>query len=254
MDDGITAMDRSDYTEAARLFQLAAGASARGTAQEADALANIGTALSAAGNHEGAKVAFARSMVIRESVLKAFDPDLADSLYGLGTALVDLGRPAEAIERFERALNIRTRALGGHPQTLVAMHSLSEALTLAGRVDEAATLLKTTLEILEKVAPTASLTADVLMDLASLALGRGAAGEAQPFVVKALALTGGDEIAHARALMLSSTVDAYAGELARAEDSCAHALAIRERLLDEGHRDVRSSHENLAELRRRRSS
>lgn len=253
MDDGISAMDRSDYSEAARLFQLAVGASPRGTAQEADALVNIGAALSAAGNHEGAKVAFARSMVIRESVLKAFDPDLGDSLHGLGTALVDLGRPAEAVERFERALNIRTRALGGHPQTLVAMHSLSEALALAGRVDEAATLLKTALGILEKVAPTAPLTADVLMDLAALALGRGAAGEAKPFVVRALALTG-DELAHARALMLSSTVDAYAGELASAEDSCARALAIRERLLDEGRRDVRSSRETLAELRRRRSS
>lgn len=253
MDDGVGAMQRFDYVEAVRLFQVAADASAPGSAQEGDALANLGAAQSAGGNHEAAKVAFARSMVVREGVLEPFDPDLADSLHGLGSALLDLGRPTEAIDHFERTLRIRTRALGGHPQTLVAMHSLSQAMGLAGRVDDAVALLKTTLGILEKVAPANSLTGEVLMDLAALVLDRGAADEARPFVVRALAMTEREEIPNARALMLSSTLDVYAGDLARAEASCARALAIRERLLGDAHRDVRSSRDTLAEIRRRRS-
>jgi len=99
-----------------------------------------------------------------------------------GVALRNAGRFAEAVERHEQALALRTSVLGPeHPLVALSLTQLGRSLSDAGRRTEAEQMLGRALAIRERVwGPDHVDVADTLVDIASnhQALGRYAEAEA----------------------------------------------------------------------------
>lgn len=84
--------------------------------------ASHGNALYADGRYEEALARRREALALRETFLDEDDPQLADSHYGLGTVLQDLGHRQEARAELELALEIRRRALGEHHPLVARAH------------------------------------------------------------------------------------------------------------------------------------
>ncbi len=83
---------------------------------------NLGIALAAEGNSDGAIAQYREALRLR--------PEFAEAWFNLGFALATQGRIAEAIERYEEALRFRPQYPAGH-------NNLALALSSQGRVEEA---------------------------------------------------------------------------------------------------------------------
>jgi tetratricopeptide (TPR) repeat protein len=90
-------------------------------------LVNVAMLRHALGDHEGARAAFQRTLEQWERDLPG-NPALAYPLTGLGAALVDLGRPADARPHLERALALRQGAPSSPIELADAEHHLARAL------------------------------------------------------------------------------------------------------------------------------
>src|SRR4029077_6201169 len=75
-------------------------------------LNNIGVALDAHEDHEGAAAQFFHALRIKERVLGTDHPDVAITLSNLADTLRALGRTKEALDLINRSLDILVRTLG----------------------------------------------------------------------------------------------------------------------------------------------
>src|SRR5262249_34674879 len=92
----------------------------------------LGDALDLAGDHEGALAQHRKALALLAATVPADDLELAAPLTGLGTCLLDLGRPAEAVAPLERAVALRGAGKGGPVATARARFALARALVASG--------------------------------------------------------------------------------------------------------------------------
>jgi serine/threonine protein kinase/tetratricopeptide (TPR) repeat protein len=79
-----------------------------------------------------------RSLVTHRQVFGDQHTRVAEGERGVGRALLDLGRPSDAIPHFEIALAIWRSSLGDkNPQTLAAIQLLARCDSMLGRIDQA---------------------------------------------------------------------------------------------------------------------
>lgn len=97
----------------------------RGTVSEGTALVNAATVRKAFGMASDAIPYFEKARAIYETELKPTDPLLAGLYNNMGLALTDLGRFAEARERYEKAISIMSAVSGGEPETAVTYLNLA---------------------------------------------------------------------------------------------------------------------------------
>jgi serine/threonine protein kinase/tetratricopeptide (TPR) repeat protein len=101
-------------------------------------LNNIGVALDANGDRQGAATELARSLRIKERILGKDHPDTAFTLANLADTLNALGRSQEALELSNRGIEIIGRTFGAsHPRLVAQLTIRAEILNQLGRHEEA---------------------------------------------------------------------------------------------------------------------
>lgn len=115
---------------------------------------------------------------------------LADSLEGLGQALLHTGRPEPARGLFEEALEIRRSLLGPyHPWLAVAHNNYGVALAIIDEPARAHEHLEAGLQILQSaLGPRHPRVGRVLNNLGQFALGRGEATRAREYLEPAVSI------------------------------------------------------------------
>lgn len=123
--------------------------------QIAQTRTNLATAL-------GLQQRYAETEAVAAQAIAAFEKASGDwrgvtaaALQTRAVALRQLGRPDEAIELGRRALDLVLAARGEHPETQRARGALGKSLLIAGRLDEAAPLLREALARSRELLPPA---------------------------------------------------------------------------------------------------
>lgn len=117
-----------------------------------------------------------------------YHPERAIALHCQGTALADLDRHVEAIERLRLALEIREAKLGDdHELVARTATELGASLLALGRVDDARAQLRRADDIHARRGTPASIRADVHFQLARIAAADGDEREARERAERALA-------------------------------------------------------------------
>lgn len=171
----------------------------------------------------------------------------------LGELDVAEHRYEQALERFERGIQSRTKTLGlAHPATAYAMSRAGLVLIDMGEFARARETLATATTILERsLGPEHPHAASVAGNLGVLELTLGFTDSALPRLERTLesfrARLPADHLNIADALDNIATVHTGHGELARARSLDEQALEIRERGLPPGHPMVARSHAKVAE-------
>ncbi len=121
----------------------------------------VGRAMQFAGMYYEALESYTIALKIQEELAKKepfFNTCVATTLNNLGALLARMGRVAEAKKRFECALEIRERLLGGAPKNVtyqsdvaMTLNNLGNLLADMGRVDEAKKQFECALEIRERL-------------------------------------------------------------------------------------------------------
>jgi serine/threonine-protein kinase len=225
---------RGESAEARRLLERAVAIGERLQPRPAEAgrwQNNLGLVLLDAGEVDGARAAFERSLAWIEAADGPRSPLLALPLDNLGNALRQLGRQAEALPRLVRALELVEASWGAsHPQYGTALNSLGDLLSDLGRNEEAIPHLRRAAEVdrvaLGEVHPW---IAWPLTNEAECLVALGRPREAIPLIERALALRrkSGDEESSEVALSIVDLGKAKlaAGDLAGAEPLLVEGLA-----------------------------
>jgi len=101
-------------------------------------LNNIGAALDANGDREGAAAEMSSALRIKERILGKDHPDVAFTLANLADTLNGIGRSKEALELSNRGVEIVTRTFGSsHARLLEQLANRAEILNSLGRHEEA---------------------------------------------------------------------------------------------------------------------
>lgn len=117
------------------------------TAETAESLDNLGTALAYVGNMRNATECKLRALVIRERLLGPEAKDTAVSLSNLAWVYIQLQQLDEALKLRQRALAIFEKSLPPtHPYINVERQHLATAYALAGRVNDSLALYETMVE------------------------------------------------------------------------------------------------------------
>lgn len=103
-------------------------------------LNRLGDAQAEAGDHEGARIAFTRTVALARARLD-LDPrnlatraDLGDALFKLGRAFVDGGNPDDAVEALQESLAIARAVAAAAPEDQAAQTRLAQRLIYTARV------------------------------------------------------------------------------------------------------------------------
>ena len=127
--DGLGRYQETDniYTGALRCFENYYGPDHY---EVAATLHNLAAQRVERGMYVAAEHDYRRALALKESILPANCPDVAQTRYGLGSLLVLTGRSREAIHHLKEAVAILDRKLSPmHPLTLAASESLRRALS-----------------------------------------------------------------------------------------------------------------------------
>jgi tetratricopeptide (TPR) repeat protein len=189
---GTMEITRGDYPEACARFEgaLAIGENGSGSHERKAALLNnLGVAYGMRGEHDRARVYFARAGAAKLELFGPAHPDVATCLLNEGVSLNQIGEHGRARELFLEVIAIRTAAFGPeHPELATAYASLATAQSALGNREEALALYQRVLAIREPSLgvdhPSTAITRNNLADTL-LALGRAA--EARPYVEDSLA-------------------------------------------------------------------
>ncbi len=156
----------------------------------ATTLNNLGYVLHREGRYGEARQAYASALAIREQLLGADDPSVAQVLNNLGELERAAGRLAEAAELHARALDVRERVRGpDHPETAQSLIARAVVLTELGRLDEARPLAERALGILGRAyGEEDPRIADALLAVAAIASRQDRLDEAAALYRRALAL------------------------------------------------------------------
>lgn len=193
---------------------------------------------------------------IRENMLEAIHPDLAQSLNDLGALYCDQARYQQAESFYQRALAIREQKFGlNHSSVAEVLNNLGVLYWLQSEYDMAEPLFRRALAINEHVhGEFHPHVADCLSNLGVLSLNQREYVEAEPLLQQAITIYG-----HVLGPLhpdLANTLNELAivyREQERYEYSEAlflHALSIREQILGSNHPELAKSLNNLAILYR----
>ena len=202
------------------------------TASLAATLSNLAYALAASRKVPDALVFMQQVATLRERVLGASDPALAEALNDEGILLKELARYADAETVLTRALSIREKQSDADALVAQTLNNLAQAKKRLGKVAEAEKLLRRTSALQEKaLGPDDPALGDTLADVADILAANGRAAEADPLARRALAITekalGPDDPEVARRLIKLANATAGEGRFKEAEALFRRALAIR---------------------------
>jgi CHAT domain-containing protein/tetratricopeptide (TPR) repeat protein len=222
--------------------------------QEAQAAYDEAAKLLAAGQYAEAVTAGEHALVLREAVLGAAHPGIADCLDLLGKSLRSQGDYERAGPLHQRAFAIREAALGkDHPDVATSLNNLANLHAEQGAYGQAEPLYKRSLAIREaalgKDHPD---TAQSLHNLATLYHAQGLYEQAEPLYTRALSLResvlGENHPDTAQSLQNLSVLYHAQGLYERAEPLYVRSLAIWEAALGKDHPIVAATLHNLATL------
>jgi serine/threonine protein kinase len=154
-------------------------------------LQNLACAYAQTRDFEKARLLLERAVLLKEKALGRDHPDVAISLSALSSAMTELGRPQEAFELSNRAVEIYMRH--GDPdtrETATAFEDRGVALSALGRYPEAENDLERALKIFERAPEsTHPAAAEVLQALGEISLAQRDAAGAVALVERALAIS-----------------------------------------------------------------
>ena len=194
---------------------------------------------------------YRRVLEIREQVLGANHPDVAQTLNSLGLVLQNEGSYDDAERIHKRALAIREQALGAnHPLVAQTLSNLGGVYNLQGRSAQAEGLFERALAIREQAFGANSReVAYSLGSVGNVYRIRGRYAEAEALLQRALVILerelGANHLDVAQALHNLGLVFANEAKYAEAEALYKRSLAIREHALGESHPQVAWSLRNL---------
>jgi CHAT domain-containing protein/tetratricopeptide (TPR) repeat protein len=215
-------------------------------------LNGIGWAHNESGRYREAIKAYQRALVIRESLLGAEDPEVAENLASLANSYIELGDYQQAKDLRERALAIREKALGPeHLDTIQSLNDLGASFDRLGDLTRARELYERSLTLREKhLGPEDRLVGFSLNNLCLLYFRMGLPAESEKAGLRALAIfemtVGKDSPDTAFCLNSLGLLYNARTDYSRARQFLAHALAIREKSLGPGHPQTGVSLNNLA--------
>lgn len=182
------------------------------------------------------------------------DPELADHLNNLANIQLDMGLRTEAEDNFRQTLEMRRR-LGQEPRLIaLAMKNLGVALMRQGKDDEAEPFLREALAIYQGLGEDGNDLEAVhsLHSLGILYRNRGEYQRAEPLlreVLKRWNASGSSQPTQVAQALASLGQVLYAqGKLQEAREVYERGLALRRRLLPEGHPKVANNEKHLAEV------
>ncbi len=235
---GVAYLNRGDHTKALRQFETAVALNeAAGRVDEFAAahLSSLGLALRHDGQHEAARSAHLRSILMIEQLLGPEHPHIAGQLMNLGNLLALAGRHAEARTHQERALAIFEGAQGPDgADVALALNNLGELAILEGRIEEARRLLERALVIKEqRLGPEDRVVSSTLIGLARVHVLQRQLPEARRLAERALAIRtrvrGAEHPDVAEALASVAGVALAERNLAAAQALLDRAVAIHEK-------------------------
>lgn len=237
--------------EAERLEQQAVRRFGRNSAPVARALALRAQMLVRLGRARDAEPLYRRAL---ESAMRHGDAtQVSNTLAGLGIALMDLGRYAEAAASFEQALAIDERTLPPDDEAIGHdLVNLAAAYQAQARFLDAEPPARRALAIYEKAyGPDSPDVANSLGSLALLAQATGRFGEAERLYQRALAIL--EKAAGSEHPLVAQMLDNIGGlyqsqgRYAEAEAVFRRTLDIKEKRLGAAHPDVAVSLSNLSQ-------
>jgi tetratricopeptide (TPR) repeat protein len=214
----------------------------------------IGTVYMKLGLYKDSDALLRRALELREELLDAKDPQVAESLASLSLLLEQRGDFEEAEQIAVRALDIRERTLpSDHPDIAAILHGLAQIYYRQVKLKESEPLYKRGLEIREKVfGPNHPEVAESLNDLGVLYFAQGQYDEAEKCYQQALAIRevvlGPDHPEVGRSLNGLATLYLTQRRFDEAEPLYRRALAVREKTLGPDHPDVATCLNNIAIL------
>ena len=136
---------------------------------------NLASVLKHQGRWDEAAEFYGEALAIREADPTAEPPEIASSLYALGTLDFERGLPESAEKRLRRALKIRIEHLGAHHTRVATIeNSLGRVLRVLGRLDEAEAFQRRALATREDLYDENHIAPAVTQrDLAEVLLDRG---------------------------------------------------------------------------------
>jgi CHAT domain-containing protein/Flp pilus assembly protein TadD len=195
-----------------------------------------------------------RVLGIRERLLAAEHPDVADAIDNLAAIYHNRREDDKAEPLYKRALDIREKSLGkDHPSTANILNSMADVYQSRGEYREAESLIKRALDIREKsLGKDHPDTAEYLNNLANVYTTQTKYLEAEPLLRRALEICetaiGKDHPNTAFVLNNLGLLYYYQGKYVEAEPLYKRAINIWEKALGKDHRQVAMSVNNLALL------
>ncbi len=224
--------------------------------QEARLLTADFRRLNTAGKWDEALDVGQRALDIRERILGAEHPLVAQSLYNLGSLYRAKTDYKSAESLFQKALAIREKAFGAeHLETARSLISLGDVYQAGGVYTKAVTFLERAAAVEEKLLGAEhEEVARTLNMLASAYNAAGAYVRAEPLYLRSVAILekalGSQDPVVATAVHNMANLYASKGDFRKAEPLYQRALAIREKVLDPEHRDLAFSLNRLATVYR----
>jgi serine/threonine protein kinase len=203
-------------------------------------LNRTGNYLSARGFHEQARQRLERALVLYEGSPEPTDSHVGNLSADFGLVLFALGETERAITRVERALDIHERLRGpNHLRVAIDLMNLAILLRNEGELERVRSNSNRALEIVRaQLGPGHPLEAQGLATLSRAHFELGAFREARGAADRALEIFGATELYHP---LLSNgwsslgQVELDFGNLDRADDCIAHALAVGEKAYGADH-------------------
>jgi eukaryotic-like serine/threonine-protein kinase len=132
------------------LAQLAYGA--QDSDAKAGSLRDLADSLDAVSRSPEALPMHQQALAMEQRIHPAGDPDVAKSLFGVGTCQTKLGLPAEALTNFETALAMFQRAYqGDNARVAESLYSIANCELHLDRTDEALTNFEATLAMFQRI-------------------------------------------------------------------------------------------------------
>jgi serine/threonine protein kinase/tetratricopeptide (TPR) repeat protein len=179
----------ADPVEAERMLRQAMGIREQFSRAETvekvrilNALAEVRAQQTVHTNTAGAEALYNEALAMGKRVFKGENPELADSLFGLGILLLNRGDAAGAETNLREALRIKRKAFGDlHPEVAVAIQGLATAFEIGGKTREAEQLYVECLSLFKRLSGDAHpKTASVQSELALLYANQGRERDAEP--------------------------------------------------------------------------
>lgn len=193
-----------------------------------------------------------QALTLREKVLGAEHPEVAESLNNLALQYKLQGRPAEAEPLYLRSLRIREKVLGrDHPDTETSLFNLANLYYMQGRYVEAEPLFLRSLRSAERThGPDHAAVATPLNSLAAMYQSQGRSQEAEPLLLRGLHIRektlGPEHVYVAFSLYNLALLHSSQGRYAEAVAISQRSLSIAEKALGSNHPDIATLSDNLA--------